>query len=173
MAEAAEAAAAEFNARVAIAVAAALALNQAPAAPPAAVAHVGVKLPDFWVRDPKMWFSQAEAQFRRARIVRSSTMYDHILVKLPEEVVMSVRALVAEIEADPALEDTSYQMLKDALMASYGKTMWQMAYAIIDHPRRPPSHRHDGRDAFTPVRDHDSRFVVPGALPPSPANVNP
>ncbi len=144
MAEAAAAADQLFNDRVAAAVAAHLAANPAHApvaAPPAAVTHVGVKLPDFWIRDPKMWFSQAEAQFRRARITRPATMYDHILVRLPEEVVMSVRALVAEIEADPALEDTSYQLLKTALMASFGKTMWQMAYAIIDHPdlgdRRP------------------------------------
>jgi hypothetical protein len=42
-----------------------------------------------------MWFSQAEAQFRRARITAETTMYDYILMKLPEEVVMSVRTLVS------------------------------------------------------------------------------
>ncbi len=67
----------------------------AQAAAVAPVAHVAVKLPDFWVKDPKMWFSQAEAQFRRARITAETTMYDYILMKLPEDVVMSVRALVS------------------------------------------------------------------------------
>jgi hypothetical protein len=45
---------AQFTAAVTTALAA-----QAAAAAP--VAHFAIKLPDFWVRDPKMWFSQAEA----------------------------------------------------------------------------------------------------------------
>ncbi len=44
-------AAAALQAQITAAVTAAL----AAAAP---VAHVAVKLPDFWVKDPKMWFSQ-------------------------------------------------------------------------------------------------------------------
>ncbi len=75
-----------------------------------------------------MWFSQAEAQFRRARITA-------------KDVVMSVRSLVSAIEADPVKQETSYHLLKEALLGSYGKTKWQMAYALLDHPelgdRRP------------------------------------
>ncbi len=83
------------------AVSAALAAHVAAAPVAAPVAHVAVKLPDSWVKDPKMWFSQAEAQFRRARITLEGTKYDHVLVKLPEDVIMSVRARISEIEADP------------------------------------------------------------------------
>ncbi len=100
----------------------------------ALAANVTVTLPDFWVKDPKIWFSQAEAQFCRARITReapespgrrqNTTMF---FVELPEEVVMSVKSLVTEIEANPALEDTSYQLLNAALIGSYGKT-------LLDHP---------------------------------------
>jgi hypothetical protein len=93
-----------------------------------------VKLPDFWVKDPKMWFAQAEAQFRHARITVEGTKYDHVLVKLPEDVIMSVRALISEIEADPTMERQSYQLLKTALLGSYGKMKWQMPYALLDHP---------------------------------------
>jgi hypothetical protein len=129
MAEAAAALQAQINAAVVAALAA-----QAAAAVPAQVAHVAVKLPEFWVKDPKMWFSQAEAQFRRARITAETT-------KLPQDVVMSVRALVSAIEADPVKQETSYTLLKEALMGSFGKTKWQMAYALLDHPdlgdRRP------------------------------------
>ncbi len=88
-------AAAALQAQIAAAVAAAQAAAVAP------VALVTVKLPDFWVKDPKMWFLQAEAQFRRARITAETTMYDYVLMKLPQGVVMSVRALVSAIEADP------------------------------------------------------------------------
>jgi hypothetical protein len=88
-----------------------------------------------------MWFSQAEAQFRRARITAQTTMYDYVLMKLPQDVVMSVRAQVSAIEADPVKQETSYTLIKEALMGSFGKTKWQMAYALLDHPdlgdRRP------------------------------------
>jgi hypothetical protein len=131
-------AAAALQAQITAAVVAALAAQAAAAAP---VAHVAVKLPDFWVKDPKMWFSQAEAQFRRARITAETTMYDYILMKLPEDVVMSVRSLVSAIEADPVKQETSYTLMKEALLGSYGKTKWQMAYSLLDHPdlgdRRP------------------------------------
>jgi len=136
MAEAAAALQAQINAAFVAALAA-----QAAAAIPAQVAHVAVKLPEFWVKDPKMWFSQAEAQFRRARITAETTMYDYVLMKLPQDVVMSVRALVSAIEADPVKQETSYTLIKEALMGSFGKTKWQMAYALLDHPdlgdRRP------------------------------------
>jgi hypothetical protein len=131
-------AAAALQAQITAAVTAALAAQAAAVAP---VAHVAVKLPDFWVKDPKMWFSQAEAQFRRARITAETTMYDYILMKLPQEVVMSVRALVSAIEADPVKQERSYTLMKEALLGSYGMTKWQMAYSLLDHPdlgdRRP------------------------------------
>jgi hypothetical protein len=54
---------------------------------------------------------------------------------------MSVRALVSAIEADPVKQEASYNLIKEALLGSYGKTKWQMAYALLDHPelgdRRP------------------------------------
>jgi hypothetical protein len=131
-------AAAALQSQITAAVTAALAAQAAAAAP---VAHVAVKLPDFWVKDPKMWFSQAEAQFRRARITAETTIYDYVLMKLPEDVVMSVRSLVSAIEADPVKQEASYTLMKEALLGSYGKTKWQMAYSLLDHPdlgdRRP------------------------------------
>jgi hypothetical protein len=88
-----------------------------------------------------MWFAQAEAQFRRARVTAETTMYDYILMKLPQDVVMSVRALVSAIEADPVKQEQSYTLMKEALLGSYGMTKWQMAYSLLDHPdlgdRRP------------------------------------
>jgi hypothetical protein len=66
-------------------------------------------------------------------------MYDHVLVKLPDLVIMTVCSLITGVEADPTLEDTSYPL--PALLGSFGKTKWQVAYALLDHPdhgdRRP------------------------------------
>jgi hypothetical protein len=71
MAQEAAAAAADLQVQITAAVTAALAAQAA--AVPAAVAHVAVKLPDFWVKDPKMWFSQAEAQFCRSHITAKAS----------------------------------------------------------------------------------------------------
>ncbi len=67
-----------------------------------------------------MWFSPAEAQFRRSHhITDEATKYDHVLMKLPKDVIMTVRSRITEIEADPRYRDTSYQQLKAALLGSY------------------------------------------------------
>jgi len=121
------------------AVAAALAAaGHAADPPPVPVAHVAVKLPTFWTTDPDMWFFQAECSFNRSRITRSYTKFEHVVVKLPEDVMISVRNLLQQLT--PETED-AYEQLKEALTASYGRTRWQRGFAIIDHPelgdRRP------------------------------------
>jgi hypothetical protein len=40
----------------------------------AAVSSISVKLPDFWLSDPEMWFTQADSIFRRANIKSSLTL---------------------------------------------------------------------------------------------------
>jgi hypothetical protein len=54
-------------------------------------------------------------------------------MKLPQDVVMSVRSLVSAIEADPVKQEASYTLM-EALLGSYGMTKWQMAYSLLDHP---------------------------------------
>jgi len=131
--------AADIDQRIAMAVAAALAAErQAPAQNSAHVGSVAVKLPDFWVSDPDMWFFQAEASFRNARITVSRTKFDHVVTRLPEHVSVSVKTLLLSVT--DATEDP-YEQLKAKLTARYGKTKWQSAFALLDHPdlgdRRP------------------------------------
>lgn len=148
---AAAAAIADLQALVAAAIAAAMAAHVAqppvplpaadplaPVLPDAALHHVAVKLPDFWTKDPDMWFAQAECGFEMARVTRSYTKYQHVLMKLPQEVIISVRSLVQEIE--PTTPD-AYEQLKARLSTSFSMTPYQRGYAILDHPdlgdRRP------------------------------------
>jgi hypothetical protein len=79
---------AAINARINAAVAAAMAARPPPQQQAAAVSAVTAKLLEFWTSDPIMWFRQTEACFRRSNITISSTMYDHVLMKLPEAVVI-------------------------------------------------------------------------------------
>jgi len=65
-----------------------------------------------------MWFAQAEAVFRPANITTSFTKYDHVLMKLPEAVVVSVRNLVSAVWPT---DTDGYEKLKARLTASYAK----------------------------------------------------
>jgi hypothetical protein len=120
-------------------------LPEVPVPPPGAAAavdvnHVALKLPDFWTSDPDMWFFQAECAFNRSRITASYTKFEHVVMKLPEEVVISVRSLL--LAMDPASLD-AYEQLKTQLTSSYGKSRWQRGFALLDHPElgdRRPSH---------------------------------
>ena len=58
------------------------------------VAKVSVKLPDFWTEDPDLWFVHAEAAFRNTQITQSITKFDHIVQKLPQKIMVSVRGLI-------------------------------------------------------------------------------
>jgi hypothetical protein len=90
---------------VAAAMAAHVAVLPAAGDPPAPVAHVAVKLPTFWTMVPDMWFFQAECSFNRSRITTSYTKFEHVVMKLPEEVMISVRNLLQELT--PASVDTT------------------------------------------------------------------
>ncbi len=103
----------------------------APAPPTVNVNAVAVKLPDFWPADPTTWFHQAEAAFRRSNVTVSYTKYDHVLMKLPMDVVMSVRDLVNSMQPNTA---DAYEQLKARLTASYGKTPWQQVNSLLDMP---------------------------------------
>jgi hypothetical protein len=108
--------------------------------PTSAVTHVAVKLPEFWTSDPELWFDQAESVFCQANLTASLTKYDHMLARLPEQLLVSVCDLVRKVRKDKSIKDP-YKQLEQRLTASYAKSKWQLAYSLIDHPdlgdRRP------------------------------------
>jgi hypothetical protein len=46
-----------------------IALEASTAGMPPAVNHIAVKLPDFWTKEPELWFMQAETNFRQPLIM--------------------------------------------------------------------------------------------------------
>jgi len=101
-----------------------------------------------------MWFAQAEAVFRWSNVTVSFTKYDHVLMKLPEAVVVSVRNLVSSIQPTDL---NVYEKLKARLTASYAKTRWQQVFALLRHPDisdRRPSQLMNEMLALLPVGDN-------------------
>ena len=58
------------------------------------VTKVGVKLPDFWSDDPDFWFLHTKSAFRNAQITQSRMKFDHVVLKLPQNIMVSVRGLI-------------------------------------------------------------------------------
>jgi hypothetical protein len=156
------------------AVAAALAGMPQPAPPTPPMVNlnaVAVKLPDFWPADPQTWFHQAEAAFRRSNVTVSYTKYDHVLMKLPTDVVMSVRDLVNTMQPNTL---DAYEQLKARLTESYGKTKWQQVNSLLDLPPlgdRRPSHLMNEMLALLPTGENKDGAIFLGIylckLPPT------
>jgi hypothetical protein len=104
----------------------------APEFKPAAVSSISVKLPDFWLSDPEMWFTQADSIFRRANIKSSLTKYDYALQKLLCDVLLTVHELALRV-CTGSIEDP-YEQLEEKLTASFQKSPWQRTFELLDMP---------------------------------------
>ena len=101
-------------------------------APPAAFAAAThhLHLPPFWPNEPDLWFASIEAAFDLNRVTSPRTRYQRALALLPVESLCSVRDLVC----NSAAMDDPYTELKRRLTGAYGKSPWQLAAELLDHP---------------------------------------
>ena len=89
-----------------------------------------VVLPDFWVAEPRLWFLRAEAIFRSEGVSASQQKYDHILARLPNDVLVTVLDLV------DSLKDTAtnpYEQLRDRLVSAFSPSKWHLANRLLQH----------------------------------------
>ncbi len=114
------------------------------------IVAVSVKLPEFWLDDPEMWFAQAEGTFRRANITVSAIKYDYVQMKLSLKASTSLREIV---HAAASLTDP-YECLKEKLTARYTKSRWRLVFKLFDHPDlgdRQPSEMMDSLLSLLPL----------------------
>ena len=121
------------------------------------VAKLAVKLPDFWTDDPDLWFLHAESAFRNSQVTQLQTKFDHVIQKLPQNIMVSVRGLIMNATSS----STPYEDLKAKLVSSYTLSRWQRINKLIHHPalgdRRPTALM----DAMLALLPDDE---VPGSL---------
>jgi hypothetical protein len=104
----------------------------ATAAAAAAASNIeNVKLHPFDVNDPNIWIYQAESIFRRKNIINPLDRYDIILAHLPTNIISSLKDIITTVNKDST---DAYQRLKTRLLTSYGKTDWELASDLFDHP---------------------------------------
>ncbi len=76
-----------------------------------------LRIPDFYIAKPRLWFIQLEAQFDLANILDDRSRFFHVIASLPAEVASRIDFL---IENPPDLN--KYQALKEALLSAYEKS---------------------------------------------------
>lgn len=82
-----------------------------------AVAAVQLKLPVFYRKDPEIWFTLIETQFRLHNITTDATKFSHLCTVLDAEVASRVRT---KILTPPAEE--KYESLKEAIIKAFGES---------------------------------------------------
>ena len=93
--------------------------------------HVPVKLPPFDPKQPKRWFQQADAIFRRSHVISSQDKWDYVLPKLPTDVLNDISDVVDSLtDATP----NPYELAKNRLLETYTPTRWQLAWQLLAFP---------------------------------------
>ena len=81
--------------------------------------YILVKLLAFDLKQPKRWFQQTEAIFRRSHVVSSQEKWNYVLPKLPTYVLNDISNVV-----DSLMDDTPnpYDLVKNRLLETYTPT---------------------------------------------------
>jgi len=114
------------------------------------VAKVSVKLTE----DPDLWFLHAEAAFRNAQITQSKIKFDHIVQKLPQKIMVSVRGLIM---GSTASSETPYEDLKAKLVSLFTLSRWQKVSKLIHHPGLGDRHPTALMDAMLALLPEDEK----------------
>ncbi len=80
-----------------------------------------IKLPPFWTRRPRAWFTFAESRFRLRSIEDEQQRFDHVLSALPAEMVSQVIDLVDTLPAENQYEYFKDQLLDIHQLSDYEK----------------------------------------------------
>ena len=90
------------------------------------VDFVTVKLPTFWAAQPKVWFAQAEAQFKLRKITSDETMYFHVVAALDQE---TATRLIDLINRPP--ESDKYKTIKEWLTDTFDLSERERASRLL------------------------------------------
>lgn len=90
---------------------------------------VSLKLPQFWTRQPEVWFTQAEAQFAIRNITADTTKYHYVVAALDQDTATRILDL---LQTPPAQDQ--YQGLKNRLLKTFSLSELQRANLLLDMP---------------------------------------
>nr|XP_037275206.1 uncharacterized protein LOC119167784 [Rhipicephalus microplus] len=71
-----------------------------------------LKLPHFWPKNPRVWFSQIEARFELRRITSQQSKYLHVVSALPPDIADAVDGVLASTPSEKPYEELKSTVLK-------------------------------------------------------------
>ena len=91
-------------------------MTEQTTAPAEHVTKIAIKLTEFWTKDPDLWFLHADSAFQNAQITQSRTKFNHVVQKLPQNIMIFVRGLIM---SSASSSTTPFEDLKAKLVSSY------------------------------------------------------
>ncbi|XP_076441065.1 uncharacterized protein LOC143280318 [Babylonia areolata] len=88
---------------------------------------MSVKLPEFWIKSPEVWFTRVEAQFGTKAITQDQTKYDYVVSALDINTADEVQSILLN---PPAVN--KYNTLKSALIKTFGKSQAQKDAELLN-----------------------------------------
>ena len=79
-----------------------------------------VKLPEFWMKSPAVWFARIEAQFSTKGITGDQTKYDYVVSALDSNTADEIQHILIHPPAT-----NKYEALKKELNKTFGKSQYE------------------------------------------------
>lgn len=91
------------------------------------VSAVSLKLPEFWINSPEVWFARVEAQFGTKNITEDQTKYDYTVSALDFRTAEEIQGLLI----NPP-DKNKYSAIKEALIKAFGKSQAQKDAELLN-----------------------------------------
>lgn len=91
------------------------------------VNSVSLKLPEFWIKSPEVWFARVESQFATKGINQDQTKYDYVVSALDINTADEIQSILI----NPPTDD-KYNTLKNALIKTFGKSQAQKDAELLN-----------------------------------------
>ena len=91
-------------------------------------ANISLRLPDFNLRNPRVWFHQIDALFVTRRIKSEQTKYLYVIQVLPEDVANEVDDLLENIPPSQP-----YTILREAILTRMGHSKTKMLRELLNN----------------------------------------
>lgn len=100
---------------------------QALTSQPSDINAVSIRLPDFWIKSPEVWFAKVESQFGTKNITQDQTKYDYVVGALDINTADEVQSILI----NPPVSN-KYDTLKTALIKTFGKSQAQKDAELLN-----------------------------------------
>lgn len=114
------------------------------------IAALAIKLPTFFANQPRVWFTQAEAQFALRGVTADETKFHHAVAALDQHTAIRVLDL---LEKPPSSD--KYETLKKRLIGSFSLSRAEKAKKLLQLPPQPDRKPSEVLDEFLAILGKD------------------